>query len=272
MPLTRLLLGWACWLCGITAALAQPIGFATLTEGKVALARGAALYAAADGIRVQEGDILATDAKGQAQIQLAGGTLVALGPATQVMLGKGDSELALLRGWLKIAQKKGAKLRLWTPVAQATLSDAVVVTHVAPAALEAFVESGTLAAARNAKAGEYLAYKGSQASVSQRPTPEFIANMPRYFRDPLPEMADKLKDRRVEPRRERDDAYEDVAEWLASAAPARRGFVRRFHGRIHDSHFRAALDAHMREHPEWDRVLHPEKYEEKEKAKEGSKK
>ena len=271
MPLTRILLGWACWLGGVTAALAQPVGFATLTEGKVALTRGAALYTAADGIRVQEGDILATGARSQTQIQLAGGTLLGIGPETELMLGKADSEVALLRGWLKVTQKKGAKaFRLWTPAAQATLSEATVVARAGTGFLQAFVESGTLAAARTAKAGEFIAYKGSESAVAPRPAADFVQAMPKHFLDPLPEMPDKLKERRVEPRRERDVAYEDVADWLKSPAPARRGFVRRFHGRIGDARFRAALDAHMRDHMEWDRVLHPEKYEEKQK--EGAKK
>jgi hypothetical protein len=39
--------------------------------------------------------------------------------------------------------------------------------------------------------------------------------------------------------------------------------VKRFESRSKDSEFRRKLIENLREHPEWDRVLFPEKYEQK---------
>jgi len=50
----------------------------------------------------------------------------------------------------------------------------------------------------------------------------------------------------------------------------RRGFVERFQPRLKDAEFRRELDGHIRDYPEWDPVLHPEKYEQKTPAAAGS--
>lgn len=262
------------------AAWGQTAGTAWLAEGKVFLVRGAALYAVADGVKVYEADILRTEDKSQVQLQLADGNLVNAGGGTRLMLvsvpakSAAGAEVALAGGWLKIAQPAGARLRLWTPSALLTLEGAAAVVRLSAESLQVFLESGTLAvtepadkarasATHKPKAGEFLTLAGRKAATAPRPGRDFIEAMPRHFRDPLPALPDKVRDRKVEPRRERDVAYDDVSEWLRSAHPARKGFVRRFMPRTADAAFRAALDANMRSHMEWDRVLHPEKYEPK---------
>ena len=263
------------------AALGQAVGFTALTEGKVLLVRGAAAYQVADGIRLLEGDIVAAEAASQVQLQLGDGTLLNLGPGARLMLvavpaargAKGETEAALLAGWLKVTQKADARnLRVLAPHLQAAFDGATAVVRAGPGTLEVFVESGALRLAesgdggkagptRNVKAGEFVAYRNRQATVTPRPGKEFIEAMPRHFRDPLPLLPDKLKERKLEPKRLRDAAYADVEDWLKTAVPVRKGFVRRFAPRTGDPQFRAALVANMREHPEWDRVLFPEKYE-----------
>ncbi len=42
--------------------------------------------------------------------------------------------------------------------------------------------------------------------------------------------------------------------------PYRKLFLKRFQPRLKDREFRAAVEAHIARYPEWDRVLHPEKY------------
>src|SRR5260221_11798696 len=57
-------------LLGVCAsAFAQTAGTLTLVEGSVELIRGATLYAATQGVRLGDGDILSIDPKGQAQIE-----------------------------------------------------------------------------------------------------------------------------------------------------------------------------------------------------------
>lgn len=260
-------------------ALAQPAGVAWLGEGKVFLVRGSTLHTIADGVRVLEGDIIHTGPKAQVQLQFNGGTIANIGPATRVMVvtGGASPELALAAGWLKIAQKAGTKnLRVWTNSAQLAFDEATAVLQAAPEGLKVFVENGSLtatepgekpgaaAAVRRVRVGEFYSLGARGRSVLPRPGKEFLDAMPKHYRDPLPPLPERLKDRRVEPRTEREVAYDDVADWLRTPMPVRKGFLRRFMPRVSDPSFRTALAAHVREHMEWDRILFPEKYAPKE--------
>lgn len=250
-----------------TLAVAQPLGTAWLAEGKVLAVRGTALYAVSDGVKVLEGDIFATEAKGQVQLQFNDGSIVNAGPGTRVMVvsAKGSPELALAGGWLKVAQKAGAKnLRIVTPALTLAFDEATAVVQTTPEVVQVFLEAGSLTAGdRRVKAGEFYSFSTRERRVLPRPAKDFLETMPKHYRDPLPPLPDKVKGRQVEPRKERDVSYEDVAEWLKTQMPVRRTFVRRFMPRTSDPQFKSALVSHMRDHMEWDRILFPEKYEPK---------
>src|SRR6266581_4302807 len=98
------------------------------------------------------------------------------------------------------------------------------------------------------------------ATLSSRPSAEFLKNMPRQFRDDLPVLLERFKSRRSEPKREHEVTYAEVEAWLKAGSAIRRNFVKRFEGRSKDSEFRRKLIENLREHPEWDKVLFPEKY------------
>jgi hypothetical protein len=87
--------------------------------------------------------------------------------------------------------------------------------------------------------------------------------MPRHFRDNLPVLLERVKNKRVEPKREHEVAYAEVEAWLKAGLPMRKTFVKRFEARAKDAEFRRKLIENLREHPEWDPVLFPEKYETK---------
>lgn len=263
-------------LLACSGALAQGVGFLPLAEGNVSLVRGAIVHAAVEGMRVQDGDILATAANSQAHIQLTDGSLLNLGPGTRLMVmrvppARGESEVAMLSGWLKVSQKKAnppRPFRYYLPNAQVTSENATAVIRADAGLVEAFVETGAirLGAPLQVNSGEFVRLKSGQAAATApRASREFVKAMPRHFKDSLPVLADKLKDRRIEPKRERDVAYADVEDWMKAAWPVRRGFVRRFQGRAGNPEFRAALVRNLRYHPEWDRTLFPEKYETEEK-------
>jgi hypothetical protein len=80
----------------------------------------------------------------------------------------------------------------------------------------------------------------------------------------------RYKDRETQPKRIDEVSYGDVETWLKAPPGIRRPLVTRFEPRAADPKFRAALEANMRFHPEWDPVLFPEKYEEKETAGEAA--
>jgi hypothetical protein len=114
------------------------------------------------------------------------------------------------------------------------------------------------------KGGDFIVRRGEQpATFAPRPSQEFVKNMPRHFRDNLPVLLEKAKSKRVEPKREHEVAYAEVEPWLKAGLPVRKTFVKRFEGRSKDPEFRRNLIENLREHPEWDPVLYPEKYETK---------
>jgi hypothetical protein len=100
--------------------------------------------------------------------------------------------------------------------------------------------------------------------TSPRPDPGFVNAMPRPFRDTLPSRLSRLAGKRpAEPRREHEVTYQEIQPWLTTGRAWRRGFAQRFEPRLNDAEFRKGIEAHLGEHPEWDRILHPEKYEPK---------
>src|SRR5260221_10280319 len=100
----------AALLGACASAFAQAAGTLTLVEGSVELIRGATLYAATQGVRLGDGDILSIDSKGQAQIEFQDGAILNLSQGARAMLtniasgARGQSEIALLSGWAKFTQ------------------------------------------------------------------------------------------------------------------------------------------------------------------------
>ncbi|TMH16823.1 MAG: FecR domain-containing protein [Betaproteobacteria bacterium] len=266
------------------SALAQTAGTLTLAEGSVELIRGATLYSATQGVRLGEGDILSIDPKGQAQIEFQDGAILNLSQGARAMLtsiasgARGQSEIAVLSGWAKFTQKKsskGAQYRYLTPRVEIDAGDATAVLNAGDGSTDIYVESGAVRfseisrkgvqrIARDAKGGEFIVRRGEQpATLGPRPSAEFVKNMPRHFRDDLPVLLDRFKNRRSEPKREHEVTYAEVEAWLKAGFPMRKNFVKRFEIRSKDSEFRRKLIDNLREHPEWDKVLFPEKYEPK---------
>ena len=272
--------------CAGAPALAQTAGTLTLVEGRVALIRGATQYTVTQGVRLRDGDILAVDPKGQAQIEFQDGAVLNVSQGARVMLtniaseggARRPSEIAVLSGWAKLSQKKSAKgtsYRLLTPLVEIAAGDATAVLNAGNDSTEIFIESGTARlseigkkstqrTARDAKGGEFIVRRGEQtATLAPRPSAEFLKNMPRQFRDDLPVLLDRFKNRRAEPKREHEVTYAEVEAWLKAGPSIKRNFVKRFEIRSKDPEFRRRLIENLREHPEWDRVLFPEKYDQK---------
>ena len=102
---------------------------------------------------------------------------------------------------------------------------------------------------------------GEQPAVTAgRPPAQFIGAMPRHFQDNLPVLLDRFKDKKADPKHEREATYGEVEAWLKTGPPLRKTFVKRFQARARDAEFRKGLVDNLREHPEWDPVLYPEKY------------
>ena len=117
----------------------------TLVEGPVALLRTAGRFALSEGVRVQAGDIVEVADKALAQIELADGARISLGPrsrfhvaslATAGATGRGGkaspvSDLYLLQGWTKIAlAPQGLPVRVTTPLFGLGTAEGIFVLHV----------------------------------------------------------------------------------------------------------------------------------------------
>ena len=153
----------------------------------------------------------------------------------------------------------------------ATVGDAVIVASCDARHAEVFVESGTatVASARgkeppqNVAGGEFVSRNDDQKpTVASRPPPAFLAALPRQFRDPLPALASRFPAAPEALVKVSEVSFAEAEPWLAGTT--RKAFVRRLSPRLSDPAFRAAVAAHPAAFPEWDRMLHPEKYRPKE--------
>jgi hypothetical protein len=110
--------------------------------------------------------------------------------------------------------------------------------------------------------GQFASFAAGVLTRYSRPTPEWLAGVPTVFKDKLPSQrrrdaadADAAVTRSAEP-----VTYPDVQAWLRAEPAVRSALMDRWRSRASDPAFRAALIQNMRSHPEWDRVLFPEKY------------
>ena len=275
----------AAWIVApVCATAAEPPAVVTLLEGPAGLLRGTARFALAEGVRVQSGDIIEVGEKGLAQIEFADGAIISLGPRSRFYAAsiatRGAknviSDFYLMQGWTKIASgKSAAPSRYTTPLFGFGTTDATAVAQIADLEGSLFVETGEIRLAEGfvkasptsplrLRAGQFYTRKSDHKGVIQsRPGPSFVSAMPKNYFDNLPERAAKLKDRDVAPRKIEDLTYSDVEMWLKSPLEIRRPIMQRFISKADDPAFRRALIANMKFHPEWDRILFPEKYKPK---------
>jgi len=271
-------LAFALFACPAVAVAADPAATVTLLEGSSALVRGVTRYALAEGVELHSGDIIEVGDKGLAEIEFGGGAALALGPGTRILavsIAGGKSaggDFYALQGALKLSGvKAGAHFRLATPVLTLQQGQGTAVLVVGGGDGSAFIESGdarlSAPAPLRLKGGDFFARKGGQkGTVAPRPSPAFIAALPKVFLDPLPSRLARYKGRQVQPRQIEVVSYAEVEAWLKAPPDVRRPLVPRFKPRASDPAFRSALVSNLKFHPEWDPVLYPEKYEPKKAA------
>ena len=273
------------WLLGVclamtsVAAAAADAGIVTIVEGSARVLRGTVWYKLVPGAAFQEGDVIDVGDRAQVQVELAmGGVLNMVGPASLYAAAipvrgeklEGPMEFALDRGWLKLAATAPTGTRLRLPMALLSLNEATIVARQESRILEFFVESGSVrivetsrigrdGLTHDAKAGEYWSRDGDKPMVSERRAPvKFVASMPRHLIDRLASLAAKFKGKKPPLAVDREITLAEADPWLAGSY--RKTFARRFAGRLADPAFRKAVEANIAAYPEWDRILHPEKY------------
>ena len=257
-------------------AYAAETGIYTIVDGEARVLRGTRWYRLAEGARAQDGDVLDVGEGAGLQLELIDGATVHLfGPAIAHAGAPtvGDktpgSEMQVQRGWVKAAAPAKRPLRLRLATLTVDISSAVIVLHGDAGLAELFVESGTAkvsipvrgkdAPPRDATADAYITRTGDRALIAaSRPPPAFLSAMPRDFRDALPSLARQFAQAPQPLVVGREVTLAEAEPWLSG--PARRSFVKRFTPRLADPEFRAAVAARPAAFPEWDRMLHPDKY------------
>lgn len=291
--------GPSCKDCGnimraliLTAAFAAPcialgaegFGAITILEGPALIYRASGRLHAAEGLRIDAGDIVETAGGTFVQLEFDDRTVAQFGPNTRVMIhsgaGRQKSErwLHFLEGWLKLNSLKrdtaaGPGFELRAAAFEIPAAAVALVLRTAPARVDLFVEAGSMRMAErvpgsravplavSVNAGEFYQRKPpARGVVTGGVSQAFLADMPRAFRDSLPLRADRFRDHAPEPRSAPDFGYADVAPWLQAEPSVRRPLMQRWRGKAREPAFRAGLVANLAAHPEWDPILFPEKY------------
>lgn len=263
---------------------AGPLATATVVDGEAVLIRGASTFGLSEGVRLEKDDIVQTRAGARfVRVEFSDGAMLDLGPGSQVLLApkvpparlKPAPRLYLLVGVAKLSAPAGAT----APLANGLASPAIdvlgvtrdIVVGVSPDSAQAFTGSGgaTLAERRDTgpaspvtlKNGQFFSRAGdARGQVAPRPTGAFVQTLPKAFLDTLPSRAEKFKSREAAPRRIGDLAFADAQPWIDAEPALRPLFVARWRALAQQPDFRKPLAANMAAHPEWDRVLFPEKY------------
>jgi len=270
------------------AVAADVVGTITILDGEALITRAAGRWRAAEGVRLQQGDIVETSDAAFMQVELVEQTVLDIGPSARIMVGgpvrlKAERTLYALSGWLKLTNaRKDGNARAFdfrSPMLEIGVLPGVVVMQLKPTEATLFAERGDLklverpgAAALGLRQGQtYRRAPGTtRGAVSGSPPAQFLAELPRPFRDSLPLRGDKYKDREVQPKAAPDFTYADVEPWLKAESPFRRQFIERWRVKAREPEFRRQLIANLPSHPEWDPVLFPEKYLPKDPAKAAS--
>jgi hypothetical protein len=268
-------------------AVSASLALATIVDGEARLVRDTARFTLVEGVGLQPGDIVETAAAaGLVRIEFGeGGAVLDLGPGTRVLLAPRlrdarrmrTATAYLLEGWVKLAVPTpgGASSASAAAVPAGFASERVdvavlegsSVVHVDEGRAAVFQESGqaTLAEAaaargaapRTLKTGETWLWRDGKAAVAPRPDPEFVAALPRAFRDTLPRRSAAFQGKERPPKPLPAPTYADLEPWLTAEPALRLALLPRWQKLARDADFRRELVAHRKAHPEWERILFP---------------
>ncbi len=264
---SALLLPWLGLLPGWASA-AGGEGIVTILVGEAERISGIDKQALQVGQRLQPGDILRTGAApALLRVEWPEGRHLSLGPASELMLAPDLRRAAAerrglaaywLRGWLKT--------NLAVASAAGDVAGGTWVGELNDGRLRLFSEREGLSlreprgGSRALPAGDFVERNGGSWSPKKRPEAAFLTEMPAPFRDTLPPLRDRHADRPAPAAKPLGrPSYAELRPWL-SAEPALRQELQRRWRPLVSGEFRQALEANMAAHPEWERILYPERF------------
>ncbi len=265
-------------LCAGALPVAAQGWMVTLLDGEATVVDGTRRLAAAPGLALNPGALLETSAStGVLRLEGIGQASLDLGPATRVVVVPGALPGAggrapviyLLQGWVKAS---GGPAPVQRPVS--LVSEAVellplkgsAVVQVSGSSHHVFAESGPLQLNERRRGGQgqalragqyYITDAGRSGVAEPRPPGDWLAEVPRAFRDPLPLRAEALRGQAFAPKVLPGPTHAHLAPWLEAEWYLRRGYTRRFAALARDPEFRQGLRERMLAHPEWRVVLDP---------------
>ncbi|VXB13601.1 conserved exported hypothetical protein [Burkholderia sp. 8Y] len=245
-----------------------------LPEGAVTLIRATTVYRVNAPVALEPGDLLATGPQAGAQIEYGDGAIAALAADTRLAIDAttATDSLALLGGWIKVTRThalQSSALSIETTAWHAVLSDGAAVVHADTDAVSLFVENGSITLSLSGRgqhpqllsAERYVQRAkddaGKPLATQPGPTPGFIAAMPMPFRDPLGAIVRRAAAKDKPLVDDHTASYADIGDWLTTSFPLRRTFVARFRPLAQTQPFRSQMQQHLRDLPEWRRVLCP---------------
>jgi hypothetical protein len=111
------------------------------------------------------------------------------------------------------------------------------------------------------KAGEFYSRRGdAKANVAAKPSAVFVQKLPKAFLDSLAARLQKYAPPGPEPKPLGNIAYADAQPWIDAEQALRTGFMLRWRSLARQPAFRQGLLDNLAAHPEWEPVLHPEKF------------
>jgi hypothetical protein len=269
-------------LVWVPVKAAESVGVVTILEGEATSIRGLSQFALAEGVHLLSNELIETGKSSFLRIEFSDGAIVDLGPATRVQVNRPSLRkydrptLYLLSGWMKLSAGKlasGVKASIAAPQFDAMGLDGDSVEQVQSGTSALFAETGPMRVldhSRGAsnpiqlKSGDFLALRSDEApKISARPAHDFIAGLPRQFEDPLPSRLARFSGRDVPAKPLGAFTYAEVEAWLDAEPMIRRRFVQEWAAKADDDAFRQRLEARLSRHPEWERVLYPERFEPK---------
>lgn len=228
------------------------------------------MFQGVEGMRLRQGDVVETGPAATAQVQLeCSDAIIELGPSTEAYLfsqSGSAAETILLAGWLKGEATSGNQ-RYVSPLVSATTKGGNVLLHSDDRGTEVFVESGSAnvsaGSASIASSREKIFFTrrtGKALMTANRPSEEFVGQMPVSFRDALPSRLSRFTGAKPpSPKREHDVSYAEIESLLTLPSGWRKGMAERFEPRLQDRSFRAAIESHIAALPEWKPILYPDK-------------
>jgi hypothetical protein len=251
----------------------------TILEGGATVYRGSWKFDALPGVPIQADDLVQTGGNSLIRIEYDDGARIDLGPTTRAQLNHPTAvrisrpALYVLNGWIKLdvgAARQLPPARFATPAFDASGITGSVLDRIGADGDAIFVELGNARIAprlgpalspSTLTTGDYVAVgRDGRIDVDARPAKDFVAQLPRAFRDSIPSQLAHFRGHELEEPPAQAFTYGQVEAWIDAEPAIRRQFVQTWRSKLQEPSFRRELAAKLNRHPEWGPLLFPELY------------